>query len=83
MYEIEFSSKARIFFNKLDFKIKKRVTKKIDSLIKNPKLGKPLKANLSGIWSLRVGKIRILYRLFQNKLIILILDIGYRKNIYF
>jgi len=52
-------------------------------LAKNPyKEGKPLKGNLKGKWRYRFSEYRIIYRIFQDRLIIEIIEVGHRKRIY-
>ena len=82
MFEIKFEIKAKRFFDKLDNSSKTEIGKKIEKLKSNPELGKPLTANLSGLWSLRIGKFRVIYKVFHEHLLILILDLGHRKKIY-
>jgi len=82
MYNLTFSSGARKFFRKLTNSDKRQIGKKIEELKQNPELGKPLTGKLSGLWSLRIGKFRVLYQVRKNELIILILKIGHRKNVY-
>ena len=82
MYKLTFHKDALRFFNKLDKFTQEKIGKKIEKLIQNPFLGKPLMGNLAGAWSLRVEKYRIIYQLKQKELIIFVLDIGHRKNIY-
>lgn len=82
MYKIILGKKSENFFRKLEKKEQERITKKFEELEKNPKLGKPLTANLAGLWSLRFGDYRAIYQLKQNELIILILKLGHRKNVY-
>jgi mRNA interferase RelE/StbE len=57
-----------------------RIRGRLDNFSENPQLGK----HLTGLsyWTLRVGKYRIIYRVDNQKLIIMILSIGHRKNIY-
>ncbi|MDP2673152.1 MAG: type II toxin-antitoxin system RelE/ParE family toxin [Nanoarchaeota archaeon] len=81
-YEILFHKKAQTFFNKLDNSTKKQISIKIDKLKSNPELGKPLVGNLFGLRSLRVEKFRILYEIKKSQLIIYVLEIGHRKNVY-
>jgi mRNA interferase RelE/StbE len=45
-------------------------------------LGKPLKGPLSGAWRYRVGDIRILCRIEDEKLVVLVVGIGNRREIY-
>ncbi len=82
MYEVRLEDNARRFLKKLDKETNKKLIKKFRSLEENPELGKPLTGNLAGLWSLRVGKFRAIYKIQRNELIILVLDIGHRKNVY-
>ncbi len=82
MYEIKFKEKAFRYFNKLNKFDQKKIGKKIEKLKENPQLGIPLIGNLSGLWKLRIGKYRIIYQIRKAELLIFILDIGHRKNIY-
>jgi len=83
MYEVRLETFAKRFLKKLkDNQDKKRIIKKLRELEKNPKLGKPLTGNLSGLWSLRFGKFRALYQIRRGELLVLILDIGHRKSVY-
>ena len=82
MFEIRFKSPAKRFLKKLDLFERKKILTKIKQLKTNPKLGKPLIGNLAGLWRLRINKYRIIYEIKDNELIIYILQIGQRKNIY-
>ena len=82
MYDIILEKKSENFFRKLERKEQERITKKFNELEKNPELGKPLTANLAGLWSLRFGDYRAIYQIKQSELIILVLKLGHRKNIY-
>ena len=82
MYSIKFDKKAADFVRKLDNQLQKRLVKKIDELSENPFLGKPLSGNLSGLWRLRCDKYRIIYQVKHQELLIFVLNIGHRKNIY-
>lgn len=82
MWQIEYSSIAQKFINLLDNKDKDRIIKSVGSLQNNPDLGKQLVGPLKGLRSLRVGRYRIIYKKEINELIILVVAIGHRKNIY-
>ncbi|MCK4647545.1 type II toxin-antitoxin system RelE/ParE family toxin [Candidatus Pacearchaeota archaeon] len=82
MYKVIFKNSAERLFRKLDKFDQQRIVKKLRLLRQNPFLGKPLIGNLAGSWSLRIGKYRIIYQIKYGELIILVLDIGHRKNIY-
>jgi len=49
----------------------------------NPRLmGKPLVGNHSGKWRYRIGSYRVITKVDDEKLIILALEVGHRKDIY-
>ena len=82
MYNLLFSKEAEDFLKKLDKSIRLRILKKFDSLKENSELGKPLTVNLAGLWSLRIGDYRAIYQIDNNQLLIFIIKIGHRKNVY-
>ena len=50
---------------------------------KNPReSGKPLKGQLREFWRYRVGSYRILAKIKDNQLIVLIIKIGHKKDVY-
>ena len=59
-----------------------RLIKAISKLKENPYTGKPLSHKLSGYWSLRVGKYRIVYEIDENSREVILRTIGHRKSIY-
>lgn len=54
----------------------------LKSLKESPYQGKKLKDELKNKYSLRVGVYRIIYQIFKKELIILIVDISHRKEVY-
>lgn len=82
MYQIVFTNTAKDSFCKLDRKLQKIASKGIERLKINPKIGKPLIGSLKGFWRLRFSNYRIIYRIKEDELIIIVFDIGHRKNIY-
>lgn len=82
---IEYSEGARKQLKKLDNSVKKRILDYMDevSTLKNPKSrGKMLVGNLLGYWRYRVGAYRILCKIVDNTMIIFVVDIGHRKEVY-
>ena len=59
-----------------------RVRAAIHGLAEDPAQGKQLRLSLKGQWSYRIGSYRIIYTIEHKKLIVLILDIGHRREIY-
>lgn len=82
MYSVFLAKKAEDCLTKLDKPQQIRIREKLHALKENPRLGKPLTANLAGFWSLRVGDYRIIYEIKDEKLFVFVIKIGHRKNIY-
>ena len=61
--------------------IKRKVRAGLDELIHNPDTGKPLRDDLDGLRSLRVGRFRIIYRINSPR-VIDVVAIGPRRTIY-
>lgn len=81
-YKILLSPKANDFLEKLDKKDKERMKNKLGGLKNNPELGKPLTGRLAGLWSLRTRDYRALYQIRHSELLILVLKIKHRKDVY-
>lgn len=82
MYRIVLESQAKNFFKKLDSVSRERVSKKIGKLKTNPRLGIPLLGNFRGLWKLRIGNYRFIYKIDQDNLVIVGVNMGNRRNIY-
>ena len=61
--------------------IKKKIRAGIDTIMCNPGAGKPLKQELAGLCSFRVGRFRIIYRV-ESKKVIALVAVGPRATIY-
>ncbi len=82
-HEVVLTKEAEMFLEKLDNSTRKRVINKLEQLKENPQLGKPLTACLAGSWSLRIGDYRAIYQIKHNELIVVVIRIGYRRNVYY
>lgn len=82
MYKVYLNEKPESFLKKLDNKERERITKKLTELETNPQQGKPLTGPLTGLWSLRIGDYRAIYQIKDKELLVLVLKISHRKNIY-
>jgi mRNA interferase RelE/StbE len=65
---------------KVDLKLKKKISRLLDSLQENPFQGKKLTAIEIGKWRIRVGNYRIRYDVEEN--LIILYTIRHRKDIY-
>ncbi|MCB9800460.1 MAG: type II toxin-antitoxin system RelE/ParE family toxin [Candidatus Omnitrophica bacterium] len=84
-YKLELTRQAEASLEKIarsDTRLYKRVVQIFESLQQDPFQGKPLKGRLKGRYSYRVGTYRIIYAVFRNQLLITVIDIGHRRDIY-
>lgn len=82
---VEYSENARKQLKKLDNSIKKRILDYMDevAMLEDPRSkGKILVGNLLGFWRYRVGDYRVLCKIIDEKLLIVVVEIGHRKEIY-
>ena len=59
-----------------------RIVEGIDRLADNPFLGNTLKGELRGLRRLRVGDYRIFYEVQDDALIVLVIRIAHRRDVY-
>jgi len=84
-YLIRFEDQARKELSTLDNSVKIKILKYLKKLEErdNPRsLGKPLTENLSGYWRYRVGNYRIISKIFDKEITILILAVQKRDVVY-
>jgi mRNA interferase RelE/StbE len=81
MYELIYSDQARKQLLKLDKIIQQRIIASLERIrIRPTSHVKKLVGN--PYFSLRVGNYRIILNIVEDKLIIFIIEMGHRKNIY-
>lgn len=85
-YKLMYSEKAQKQLNRLDYSIKSKILKYIDQNLFNTdnpkKFGKVLRYNLKGFWRYRVENYRIIAKIEEDKLVILIVQVNKRDKIY-
>ncbi|MGX7199661.1 type II toxin-antitoxin system RelE family toxin [Enterococcus nangangensis] len=85
-YQLEFTPEARKQLKKMDRYQATLITRWLYQNIQgidNPrKYGKGLTSNWSGQWRYRVGNYRIVVEIEDERLVVLALQIGHRRNIY-
>lgn len=54
----------------------------LDALATNPFIGKKLQGRLRGYYSLRAWPYRIVYEIRQKELIVLVVRLGHRRDVY-
>ena len=85
-YKVMFTDKSKKQLLKMDKPIAKLITSWIAKNLQDcedpRKHGKALTANRSGQWRYRVGDYRLLAEIQDENIIILIVEIGHRREIY-
>lgn len=86
MFQVKFSHKAMKDLKKLDKSTSKLIfywiEKNLVNCVDPRQHGKALKGNLKGIWRYRVGDYRLFADIHDDVLIIEMVSIGHRKEIY-
>lgn len=83
-YTVVLSDEAFAFFEstKVDSRIKNMVRRKLGSLAESPHAGKPLGGEFRGCRRLAVSCYRIIYHIQETRLVVDVIDIGLRRDIY-
>lgn len=85
-YSVVLTARAKKQLSKLDKPVAKLITSWLMKNLQgceNPRQhGKGLTANRSGQWRYRIGDYRLLAEIQDDKVIILIIEIGHRSDIY-
>lgn len=85
-FHVEYSPGSRKTLRKLDPSIRNMLLKWIDKNLEgtsDPRVhGKALTGNLAGLWRYRVGDYRLIAEIRDDRLVILMLEVGHRSGIY-
>jgi len=86
-WKIEFDPSAKRDLEKLDPQIARRILRFLQGRIaclENPRdIGEALRGpKLGAFWKYRVGDYRVIAKILDNRLLILIVRIGHRREVY-
>jgi mRNA interferase RelE/StbE len=82
-FSVQLLPSAQRQLAKLDHPIRKRIAAAIDGLAEDPR--PPGAKKLQGsdnIWRVRVGDYRILYEIHDRRALVLVVEIGHRREVY-
>ena len=81
--EVRFAPRAERAFLSLAVRDRRRLAPHIDALAHEPRpRGAKKLAGEDGLYRIRVGDFRVLYVIRDDELIVLVLEIGPRKDVY-
>jgi len=83
-YRVELSLQADRFLSKISPSLRRKIIRKIEWLAKNCEIinHQPLQYEFKDYFKLKLGKIRIIYKILPKEKLILIAYIDFRDKIY-
>lgn len=81
-YQIVLPRRIKKKLDKIKTKHYEKILSALEVLSSDPYLGKRLKGELKSYYSYRVWSYRIIYEIKKKELVILIIRIGYRSEVY-
>lgn len=84
MYKVAYLDSVEEDLKKLDKSTVQKILARIETyLAQDPKeLGKPLKGEFQGYWRYRWGDYRVIYKISEREILIIVLRISNRKDVY-
>jgi len=82
VWKIQYTQKAAKSLKKLNPNVLENLRVAFEELKSEPDLGKQLTGSLKGLRSLRVGDFRIIYKKEIQELVVLVISVGHRKEVY-
>jgi mRNA interferase RelE/StbE len=82
-YQIEFAPHAYRQFKKLERDTQREILSRIESLGTNPRPTRVRKlASVQNLYRIRTGDYRVVYEIRDRALVVLIVKIGHRRDVY-
>jgi mRNA interferase RelE/StbE len=82
-YTIEFTASARREFLALERQVQRRISAKMTELAKDPIPPSARKyQGADNHWRIRIGDYRVIYRIERSRLVIVIVRVGHRREVY-
>jgi mRNA interferase RelE/StbE len=82
-YRIQFAPSARRQLEDLPRKVQQRIAAHVDQLAFNPRPRGSIKLEREDdLYRIRVGKYRVIYAIQDDELIVLVLRVGHRRDVY-
>ena len=81
-WTLVYATSAARAIRTLDPAARRRIFAALRTLREDPERGKPLQLTLKGLRSWRTGDYRIVYRLIESRIEILVVAVGHRRDVY-
>lgn len=81
-WEVRIEKGARKELDKIPLQYQKKVLVALPIIASDPFIGKKLSGKLNGLYSYQVWPYRIIYKIYKNILLVIIIHIGHRQSAY-
>lgn len=81
-YSLRIKGSAAKALSKIDKPDRVRLIAAIDGLPSQPFAGSALKGELRGLRRIRIGNYRVIYEIQAKELVVLVVSIGHRREVY-
>ncbi len=81
-WTIRYAASAVQNISRLDPQVRRKVRAAIEVLSQEPERGKPLQLSLRGLRAWRTGDYRIVYKIIQERIEIIVIALGHRRDVY-
>ena len=85
-WTIEWDDRARRELRRLDKQVQRNILKYFSERIANNedprRFGKGLRHELQGLWRYRIGDYRAICHIEDDRLVVLVLEVGHRRQVY-
>jgi len=81
-YQVTVTPAADRSIAKLPREVRRRITEHLVALAENPRPPGSIKLTGQDAYRIRVGDYRIIYTIQDDRLIVLVVDVGHRRDVY-
>ncbi len=81
-YRIEYTAGAARVLRSFDRTLQRRILAKIESLQDNPRPATAVKLTGHDVYRIRIGDYRVIYAIADERLVVLVVEIGHRREVY-
>lgn len=81
-FEVRLTRSAARDLRKLPKDVQAQLRQALEALRADPGLGNALASELRGLWSYRQSSYRMIYQVREAELVVLVIAIGHRRDIY-
>ena len=82
MYSVEFLPSAARALAKIDRALQRRIARRIDRLAMDPRADAVKLRRSDDVWRVRVGDYLVLYAIEDERLVVLVIRVGHRRDVY-